>query len=155
MYYATIILLMAVLPIVSIVVEHVLAPNADLLVLAGRWFVFWAAGVRLGLAGIRQMLQPGFTAKSIFEIADPGAEKIVTELGFANLSVGLAGIASIVRPDWVLPVAIIAGLYYGLAGGLHLLRAGRNRMENWAMGSDLWMFVVFAAYAILALVRGF
>jgi hypothetical protein len=36
--------------------------------LVGKWFVFWAAvGVRLGLAGLRQILQPSFTA----EICDP------------------------------------------------------------------------------------
>jgi len=155
MYYATIILFMAVLPLASILIEHFLAPGADLLILAGRWFVFWAAGIRLFLAGVRQVANPAFTAKTIFEIEDPGARKIVIELGFANLSLGLLSIASIVRPDWVLPAAIMAGLYYGLAGGRHLLHSHRNRIENWATASDVLICLVFLAYALAALLRGF
>ncbi len=154
MYYAIIILLLAVLPLASIAIEHVVAPGSDLLVLAGRWFVFWAGGVRLALAGIRQIAQPSYTARTIFEIADPGAEKIVTELGFGNLALGLVSLASIARPDWVLPAAIIAGLYYGLAGAKHVMNTGRNRIETWATVSDLLIFLVFAAYAVTALLRG-
>jgi hypothetical protein len=154
MYYATIILLMAVLPIISIAVEHVVAPTADLVLIAGHWFVFWAAGVRLTLAGGRQIINPAFTAKTIFEIADPAVNKVVTELGFANLSLGLVSLASILRPDWVLPAALIAGLYYGLAGAKHVVNGQRNRVETWAMVSDLVIFLVFAAYAIATLLRG-
>jgi hypothetical protein len=153
-YYATIILLMAVLPLASIVIEHALVPASDLVVLAGRWFVFWAGGVRLTLAGIRQIAQPSYTARTIFEIEDPASEKIVTELGFANLALGLVGLASIMRTDWVLPAAIIAGLYYGLAGLKHIFNGGRNRIETWATVSDLLIFLVFAAYALTAPARG-
>jgi hypothetical protein len=153
MYYAMIVLLMGVLPAISIVVEHLIAPAADLVVLAGRWFVFWAGGVRLGLAGVRQIANPAFTAKSIFEIEDAGANVIVQELGFANVAMGLLSLASIARPGWVLPAAIVTGLYYGLAGAMHVLKAGRNRTETWAMVSDLLMFAVLGGYAVIALVR--
>jgi hypothetical protein len=37
----------------------------DLWLLLGRWFVFWAVGVRLLTAGIRQIAQPRFTAETI------------------------------------------------------------------------------------------
>ncbi len=153
MYYAMIVLLMGVLPIASIVIEHAI-DNADWLLLVGRWFVFWASGVRLLLAGVRQMLNPAFTARDIFKIETSGAEKIVTELGFGNTAMGLLSVASILRPDFVLPAAIITGLYYGLAGGLHVFGHDRNRTENWAMLSDLWAFVVLAAYVVLTLIRG-
>lgn len=153
MYYAMIILLMAALPIASIVIER-LVDNADLVILVGKWFVFWACGIRLLLAGVRQILNPAFTAKTIFDITTPGAEKIVTELGFANTAMGLISVASILRPDWVLPAAIVTGLYYGLAGGLHIFSANRNRTENWALGSDLGIFVVLAIYVALTLTRG-
>lgn len=152
MYYLMIILLMAVLPIASIIIEH-LVDSADTLLLAGKWFVFWAGGVRLTMAGVRQIANPAFTAKTIFDIEDAGAQKIVIELGFANLAMGLVSLASLLRADWVLPAAIVTGLYYGLAGVKHVFNANRNRIENWATVSDLLIFVVLAAYAVLTLLR--
>jgi hypothetical protein len=150
MYYAMIILLMGVLPIVSIAIER-LIDNADLVMLVGKWFVFWACGVRLLIAGIRQIINPEFTARTIFNIADKGAAKIVVELGFANAAMGLVSVASILRPDWVLPVAIVTGLYYGLAGIKHIFNAGRNRTETWATVSDLGIFALLAIYLAFAL----
>lgn len=152
MYYLMIILLMAVLPIASIIIEH-LVDSADTLLLVGKWFVFWAGGVRLTMAGVRQIANPAFTAKTIFDIEDAGAQKIVIELGFANLAMGLVSLASLLRADWVLPAAIVTGLYYGLAGVKHVFNANRNRIENWATVSDLLIFVVLAAYAVLTLLR--
>jgi hypothetical protein len=150
MYLAMIVLLMAVLPIGSIAIEGMARHGAsDLVYLVGRWFVFWAGGVRLFVAGIRQTAQPGFTARDIFEIRDPGAEKIVREVGFANLAMGLLGIVSILQPGWVPAAAIASGLYYGLAGGLHLLERQRNRTETIAMVSDLAIFVLLALYLVL------
>ena len=148
MYYAMIILLMAVLPIASIVIER-LIDNADLVLLLGKWFVFWGCGARLLIAGFRQITNPAFTADTIFGIADKNAGKIITELGFANVSIGVVSLASIFRPDWVLPAAIVAGLYYGLAGIKHVFNAGRNRIENWATASDLGIFAVLAIYVAL------
>ncbi len=153
MYYLMIVGLMGVLPVASVLIEH-FVNHADLVLLTGKWFVFWAGGIRLLLAGVRQIANPAFTAKTIFEIADPAAGKVVTELGFANVAMGLVGTASILRPDWVLPVAVVTGLYYGLAGIKHIFNANRNRIETWATASDLWTFAVLAAYAALTLWRG-
>jgi hypothetical protein len=41
--------------------------------LIGKWFLFWAAGVRLMLAAFRQLFQPEFTARQIFKIEDADA----------------------------------------------------------------------------------
>jgi len=43
-------------------------PDVGLILLIGRWFVFWGIGVRLGLAGMRQVLQPGFTVRESFKM---------------------------------------------------------------------------------------
>lgn len=150
MYYAMIILLMGVLPVASIIIERLL-DHADLVMLIGKWFVFWACGVRLLIAGIRQMLNPEFTARTIFDIPDKGAARVVIELGFANAAMGLVSVASILRPDWVLPAAIVGGLYYGLAGIKHVFNAGRNRIETWATVSDLGIFVALAIYVAFTL----
>jgi hypothetical protein len=147
MYFLMIVLLMAVLPIVSIAIEWTLGHGtADFVYLVGRWFVFWAGGVRLAIAGIRQIAQPGFTARDIFGIEDKGAESLVREIGFANVSIGLLGLLTIIEPNWTAAAAIASGLYYGLAGGLHLLRGERNATEAVAMISDLAIFVVLALY---------
>ena len=51
MYYVLVAGLMVVLPVVSIVIEWLSVPGADLIPLIGKWFVFWAVGVRLFAAG--------------------------------------------------------------------------------------------------------
>ena len=66
---------------------------------------------------------------------------------------GLLSIASIIRPDFVLPAAIVTGLYYGLAGGLHLRSVHRNARETLAMASDLWVFCVLAFHVAMTLSR--
>lgn len=95
-YLLTVVLLMAVLPIGSILIERFAMSNsADVLLLVGKWFVFWAVGVRQFLAGIRQVVRPQFTSEEIFGIKTKEPWPIVRELGFANLSMGALGIALI------------------------------------------------------------
>jgi hypothetical protein len=55
-------------------------------------------------------------AQSIFDIKDQGALAIVREIDFGNLAMGALRLASLIRPEWVVPAAIVGGLYYGLAG---------------------------------------
>jgi hypothetical protein len=145
MYLGMIILLMAVLPVASIAVEAAMHGGA-LLALAGKWFVFWAVGIRLLLAGARQSLSPSFTAEKIFALRDPAALIVVQELGFANLSIGLLGTLSILNGAWVVPAAMAGGLFYGLAGMKHATKGDRNRLEDIAMISDLFIFLVLALF---------
>jgi hypothetical protein len=89
MYFATVILLLIVLPLAFVVAEAYRSDNGvGIILLVGRWFVFWAVGIRLSLAGIRQVVQPRFSAEEIFGIKEPTSLAIVRELGFANLSMG-------------------------------------------------------------------
>jgi hypothetical protein len=145
MYLAIVVLLMGILPIVSIFIEFVvLHGSADLAFLVGKWFVFWSVGVRLLLAGLRQIATPGFTAETIFALKDRAALPIVRELGFANLSIGLLGALALLKNDWIVPAELVGGLFYGLAGIQHLLKSDRNVAGTVAMASDLFIFVVFA-----------
>ena len=147
MYLAVVVLLMAVLPIVSIVAETILARGgADLPWLIGKWFVFWSVGVRLVLAGLRQVFNPTFTAETIFGVKEKAALTIVRELGFGNLSIGLLGVLSLATPNWTLPAAIAGGLFYGLAGIEHLRHGDRNATENVAMISDLFICAILASF---------
>jgi hypothetical protein len=154
MYLAVIVLLMGVLPIASIFVEFVLPhSNADLLFLIGKWFVFWSVGVRLLLAGLRQIANPEFTAETIFDVKEKAALTIVQELGFGNLAIGLLGVLTLFNRQWIAPAAIVGGLFYGLAGIKHLTKGDRNATENIAMISDLFIAVVLAIYLAFALLR--
>ena len=74
MYLLIVLLLMLVLPTGSIYVEHSYPhSSAPTMLLVGKWFVFWSAGVRLFLAGLRQFFQPRFTADQIFGIKSDDA----------------------------------------------------------------------------------
>lgn len=146
MYLVTVVLLLFVLPAGCVIVEALRVGSADLLLLIGKWFVFWAGGVRLFIAGLRQVVQPQFTSEGIFEIKDRAAFAIVREVGFANLSIGTLGLASLAKSEFLVPAAVVGGLYYGLAGAGHLWRGDRNFDGQTAMISDLLMFVVLAAF---------
>ena len=154
MYLLSIILLLLVLPILSIAVELVAHTSTDLVFLIGKWFVFWAGGVRLFIAGIRQAAKPAFTASEIFELTDKGAEKIVRELGFANLTMGALSILTIIQPTWVVPAALTSGLYYALAGIGHVRNSGRNAKQTFAMVSDLAVAVVLLGFVVVTLAGG-
>ena len=145
MYFIIVILLLFVCPLASVAIEAFrLHEPLTSAVLIGRWWTFWAVGVRLFLAGIRQVVQPRFTAKEIFEIHDPSALPIIREIGFANLSMGMLGICSIFRSDWVIPAAIVGSLYYGFAGLGHLPQKNKNAKEYTAMVSDLFAAGILA-----------
>ena len=154
MYFVIVVGLMFVLPIVSIAVEclrplgegSVWLPGGDFLGLVGKWFVFWAVGVRLAIAALRQIVKPELTTRDILGISDPAAGKVARELGFANLSIGLIALLSLIWPDWVLPAAIAGGLFFGLAGAEHVRHTNRSPRENLAMVSDLAIFLVLLAF---------
>ena len=152
MYYLIVALAMVVLPVGSILIQ-LLAFSGSLAfwLVLGKWYVFWAVGARLLLAGLRQAVQPRFTAETILGIKGDAPLHVVQELGFANLSIGLAGIVSIFSGSWVMPVAIAGCLFYGLAGARHVAQRGRNALENTAMVSDLFAFAVLAVYIIAGL----
>ena len=104
--------------------------------------------MRLALAGARQILQPAFTAKEIFRIADDRASLIVRELGMANSALAIVGLMSLFRPTFVLPAAIAGGLFYGAAGLQHVLNRERTTKETIAMASDIFAFAMLAIFVI-------
>jgi hypothetical protein len=149
MYLLVILLTMFVLPLGSIAAEWALSPTHDLLLmLVGKWFVFWAVGIRLTLAGLRQVAAPDFTARDIFGVEAPEALPLVRELGFANLAAGVVGLGSLAWPGFVLPGAIWGAIFLGAAGVMHARRAGRSRHETIAMVSDLFVALVLAGYVV-------
>jgi amino acid transporter len=151
MYVVGVLLLMVVLPIVSIGNEHYLQHSTvPLMLLAGKWFVFWSAGIRLCVAGMSQFFQPRFTAKAILGINSDTPLPFVRELGAANFATGTVGILSIVEHSFVLPVAIAAALFFGIVGIRHATDKHRNLKQNLALATGLFVSLVLAGYIAYA-----
>lgn len=151
MYVFTVIALMFVLPIVSIIIELIVNQNyTSLIDVIGKWFVFWAIGVRLFTAGLRQIIKPGLTAEGILGIKDKASWQLVRELGFANTAIGLAGIISLWATDWRLACALVGGLFLLLAGLEHVKKKQRNGEEILAMVSDLFIGVIGVGLVIVS-----
>ena len=142
MYLAIVTALMLVLPVGSIGLEAVMGVHGLSALLVAKWFVIWSVGVRLFLAGLRQIVQPRYTAEVILSLKHEESHILVRELGFANLAVGLSGLASWLFPAWVPAMALTGGVFYALAGINHLRQAHRSKLENIAMLSDLFVGLV-------------
>jgi hypothetical protein len=143
MYIAMLVALMLIFPVASIAIEVLVLDHGVFNVATvGKWFVFWAVGVRLLVAGLRQIAQPRYTAEVILGVKNPDAILIVRELGFANTAIGGAGTVSIFLNGWVAPLAVIGAVFYGLAGINHVTHGQRGKIENAAMISDFFASAV-------------
>jgi hypothetical protein len=148
MYFIIVILTTIILPIGSAITHKFVDPLANPLFIAALWYVFWAGGVRLLLAGLRQTFQPGFTLTKIFEIDHKPSEHIVQELGFANLAISVICLVTPLKQFqfFVPAAATVAGIFYGLAGVKHVFSGHRNAQRTLAMVTDLIVFAVLATY---------
>jgi hypothetical protein len=148
-YLILVILLMLVLPVISIISEYSMTDKQiSLIELGGKWFVFWSIGLRQFTAGIRQSTKPSFTAETIFNITNKESFVIVKELGFANICLGSIGIISLFLPGWLMASAFAGGLFMGIAGINHMVKKPAGLNEWIAMGSDIFIAVIMAAYII-------
>jgi hypothetical protein len=148
LYLINVLVVMLILPVVSIAVECLIHSSIFGWVLIGKWFVFWAIGVRLFTAGIRQVAKPAFTAQEIFHINNEESFVIVKELGFANICIGLVGILSLHNIEWCHLAAIGGGLYFGLAGLQHVIKKPASTNETIALISDVLLFGLMALYLV-------
>jgi hypothetical protein len=105
-----------------------------------KWFVFWSIGVRLLLAGLRQIFQPGYTVKLLG--IPGGSVTVIRELGMATTAIGLVGSLCLLFPEWMMPAGLTGTVFYALAGINHLLHKPRARNQSIAMVSDLFVAIV-------------
>jgi len=145
MYFAVVALFMLVLPVGSICLGIFAFGAAWSAILVAKWFVLWSIGARLSLAGVRQIIQPRYTATVILSLKHDESLVLVRELGFANVALGLVGLACWLFPAWIPAAALAGAVFYCLAGFGHLLQPHRNKFENLAMVSDLFVGLVLAA----------
>jgi len=147
-YFTSVTVLTFVLPTFGFLAEHFTNNTEFTFELFGKWFIFSAVGLRLFLAGIKQVTNPAFTAKEIFHIDSVDSFPILRELGFANICFGLIGIISLFKPEWRTVSAFASGLYYGIAGIQHALEKSPGPNEKFAMITDLLIFVLLLIYFI-------
>jgi hypothetical protein len=145
MYLTSVLALLFVFPLLSTGIESFVGHAPPMLAVLAKWYVFWAVGVRMLLAGLRQISQPRFTAEAILGIRDVSAHIVVRELGIANTAIGAMGIATLMVPAWLAAAALIGGIFYGLAGINHARHTGRSFNQNVAMITDLLAALVLGA----------
>ena len=150
-YIIIVIVLTFISPALGLIIEHLAGKSPLTFNLFCKWFIFFAVGVRLFTAGMRQTTNPAFTAREIFRLHNTDSFPILRELGFANLCFGLVGIISLFRPGWRIVSAFASGLYYGLAALQHLIKKPAGTNERFALWTDLLAFLVLAAYCIMAM----
>jgi len=136
------------LPVIAILCETLGGKAVFTIGLVGKWFVFSASGLRLFIAGIKQVIDPGFTTTEIFKITDTSGFPIVRELGFANICFGTLGIISLFMPEWRVPAAFCSGMYYAFAAFVHIFKKSRSANENFALITDIYVFAVLAVYFV-------
>jgi hypothetical protein len=141
MYVILVLLQTLLLPLVSGIIQLALAGGKPLVVF-GIWWAFWGVGTRLLVAGISQIVNPARTAQGILGNKDAGAELVVHELGYANLSMGLIGMATAFVPGWGIFGSLAGAIFLGLAGLRHVAKRGKNRNENVATWTDLLVFIM-------------
>jgi hypothetical protein len=151
-YFILVIAQTIVFPIVSGIVELAVF-GGDPIQVFGKWWVFWGVGTRLLVAGIVQVSGGGPTTAILGSSAPSVQEKQLTrELGWANLSLGLAGVLALV-PGWALPAGFAGGVYLLIAGILHVPKRGKNAQESLATWTDLIVGVAVVVLAVDVVVR--
>ena len=150
LYEVSVITCFALLPILAVIVDiFILRSQVNVFGVMYKWFVFSGVGLRLFTAGLKQVTNPSFTAKEIFKTSEEKSFLIVKEVGLANISIGLVGILSLFFSEFRLAVSIVGGLYFGLAGCLHLFNNVRSREEIFPMISDFYIFFVLLILTII------
>jgi hypothetical protein len=149
-YIVLVLLQTLVLPLITGTVE-VATSHVDPVLAFGSAFLFWGVGTRLLVAGISQILRPEFTIQNILGEANAGASQIAQELGFANVSIGIAAVVGAIVPGWGVPVAIAGGLFLGLAGFRHVAKKNPGMKEIVATWTDILVFVAMAGYVIYSI----
>lgn len=148
-YLIGVLLLMVIMPVISILSDVFGNGSLFSMALAGKWFIFWAVGVRLFTAGLKQAFQPQFTAQNIFHITDEKSYPVIRELGYANICFGTVGILSLFFPEWRIVSAFASGIFYGIAGANHIVKKPASANEAIALVTDLFLFVFLVVYVII------
>lgn len=148
LYEISLVLFFVIVPLAGAGTEFALfAASSKVFAILLKWFVFSGVGFRLFSAGLKQSIDPSFTATQIFN-ADERSEPIVREVGFSNICLGALGISSFFLVDFRLAAAVTGSLYFGLAGLLRFLYK-HDKNEILTTVSDFYIFLVLIGLIIM------
>lgn len=150
-YLLSILLTALVIPAGGAVAEHLINAAPWSVLLFSKWFIFSAGGLRLLIAGIKQIVDPAFTAKQVFHIQGSESLPIVRELGFANVCMGSLGVLSLFAAQWRMAAAFTCGLYFLFAALGHLAKKPAGPNERLALWSDVLIAVGLVASFVVQL----
>ena len=155
-YFILVILQTVVLPVISGIIELVTGGGDPVLAFT-KWFIFWGVGTRLLVAGVAQISGKGPTAEILGSTQATVQERqLISELGIANLSMGLAGLLALV-PGWALPAGLAGGVFLLIAGVMHVPKEGKNAKEQLATWTDVLVglaVIVLAVYTVVGAIVG-
>jgi hypothetical protein len=140
--------LIVICPVTSAVIEYRFDHSASWGSSLFKWFVFWAVGIRLFYKGIRLASSPQFTGFSLSRLRSRDSYAILLELGFANMALGTMGILSVINDQWRLIAAISAGVYYGLADMIYLVKRPMGQIELVKLLYNLIVFIGLFLYVV-------
>lgn len=138
------------IPVITIITELIVTDN-NITYIILKWFVISIIGLRLIGAGLKQIIFPSFTAKSIFKIDNNNAFAIVRELGFANVCIGISAIISIFSIYMLISVAFIGALYFGADATAHIIRH-KQKDELFACISDIYACIMLLISGIIFII---
>lgn len=147
-YLVSIILTAVGLPALLSLIHLLTLPTHDYFSIYETWFVFSAIGLRLFLAGCKQMLDPEFTLKKIFHINNPESAHLVQELGANNVCIGIIGLLSPLVPSFANGALALGFLYFMWAGFLHITKKPKTLNQQVALLSDFFIALVSALLLI-------
>lgn len=101
-----------------------------------------------------QALRPEFTAETIFDTTGPEVLPFISELGFANIAIGIFGLMSLKLRSWTPPAALLGAVFLGLDGIRHIADGGAFTADRaLAAVSDLVALVILGGALILYVAR--
>lgn len=138
-------LLIFLLPLISVMIEHVEIQTPADWRLLGKWFVFWAFGLRLFTSGIKQASNPSLPTKRY----DNQVFELTRSLGIVNICLGVGGILSLINETWRPVIAILGCLFFGLNSIRSLTGSLISGSQKLNALSDVLSFVIlfFICYA--------
>ncbi len=150
-YLLTTALFVILFPVISICGEAIIKRISVDPGLTGKWFIFWVAGVRLSFTGIKHIYRRGAAPAAFFYGEKKENFLMIRELGFANITIGVMGMLSVVNSNWRQIAGLAAAIFFGLSALQHFFIKPVNGKEMAIMVTDIIVFAILLLYLFFTL----